>query len=527
MLDCSRNAVMRPEAVKRMIDILSKMGYGFVMLYTEDTYEVKGQPFFGHMRGKYSIEELRDMDSYAAEKGMTLMPCIQTLAHLNAIMQWDKYRELLDCHDILCAGEDKVYELIDDMFASLAEAFTCRTVNIGMDEAQFIGLGNYMQKHGIQDRLEILINHLKRVSDIAKKYGFSLLMWGDMFFRIANGGEYYNGEVDSSVADYLPDNVTLIYWDYYSTEKEHYDRNILAHQRVKKDIWFAGGIWTWSGFAPHCSYGMQISKAAVTSCLEHGINNIIMTMWGDDGAECARFSSLPALYAVSRYAVGEFDEAAIKQGFLDMFGISFDDFMLLELTGTPNTLVRNYPCTPEKYLLYNDCFMGLMDSTVSEGDGELYKKAGERLSKLVKHPEYGYLFRSQRALCELISVKAEIGVRTRNAYQAHDIEALKALVPDYEEIISRTEAFYEAFEQQWMTENKPHGFDVMDIRLGGIATRVRHCLARLKKYINGELDRLEELEEPMLDRFCADEPQHEHVDFPNYARIATANVIAW
>ena len=44
MLDCSRNAVLKPEAVKRYIDILSRLGYNSLMLYTEDTYEVDNQP---------------------------------------------------------------------------------------------------------------------------------------------------------------------------------------------------------------------------------------------------------------------------------------------------------------------------------------------------------------------------------------------------------------------------------------------------------------------------------------------------
>ena len=35
MIDNSRNAVMNPKAVKRFIDILEKMGYNFLMLYTE------------------------------------------------------------------------------------------------------------------------------------------------------------------------------------------------------------------------------------------------------------------------------------------------------------------------------------------------------------------------------------------------------------------------------------------------------------------------------------------------------------
>ena len=61
MLDCSRNGVLKPESVKRYIDILSRLGYNCLMLYTEDTYEVDNQPYFGYLRGRYSQEELKEI----------------------------------------------------------------------------------------------------------------------------------------------------------------------------------------------------------------------------------------------------------------------------------------------------------------------------------------------------------------------------------------------------------------------------------------------------------------------------------
>ena len=58
MLDCSRNAVLNVDALKKYIDILVKFGYSRVMLYTEDTYEIEGEPYFGYLRGRYSKKEL-------------------------------------------------------------------------------------------------------------------------------------------------------------------------------------------------------------------------------------------------------------------------------------------------------------------------------------------------------------------------------------------------------------------------------------------------------------------------------------
>ena len=89
MLDCSRNAVMRVESVKKYAEIIKKMGYNTLMLYTEDTYEVNNQPLFGHLRGRYSKKELKEIDAYCNEIGIELVPCIQTLAHISSIFKWE------------------------------------------------------------------------------------------------------------------------------------------------------------------------------------------------------------------------------------------------------------------------------------------------------------------------------------------------------------------------------------------------------------------------------------------------------
>ena len=51
MPDCSRNAVMNVETMKKFISVLAKMGYNEVQLYVEDTYEVDGEEKFGYTNG--------------------------------------------------------------------------------------------------------------------------------------------------------------------------------------------------------------------------------------------------------------------------------------------------------------------------------------------------------------------------------------------------------------------------------------------------------------------------------------------
>lgn len=531
MLDCSRNAVMTVESVKRWIDLTAKLGCNTLHLYMEDTYEVDGQPYFGHLRGRYSKAELKQIDAYAAAHGMQVIPCIQTLAHVNALFHWPVYREIHDAADILLTGDERTYALVDGMFRTLRECLRTNIVNIGMDEADLLGLGKYLTLHGYRDRFSILMEHLRRVSEMAKKYGFELLMWGDMFFRLA-GGDYFTnfnqdpklGEIPEEVRQLVPENIHLVYWDYFSRDRQSYERNIDAHNAIKSGSWFAGGLWTWAGFAPHNTFSIATMREAMKACHAKGVENVVMTMWGDNGAECSKFAVLPALFTVSQMAQDIDDVETIHANFEREFGIPFEDFRALDLIGTQNDSAEAI-YNPEKYLLYCDPFMGQFDNRVKSGDAAGYADCAARLAVYADHAEYGYLFRSLRALCAFLSVKADLGIRTRAAYLSGDKKAAKALCTDYDAALERLAAFYAAYEQQWMHENKPQGFDVVDLRIGGQRQRLLHCRDRLLAYAEGQLDRIAELEEPVLDCCCEEKADGQATRAIFWHEIASANVI--
>lgn len=130
MLDCSRNAVSTPETVKKLIRILAKAGMNQLLLYTEDTYEVPGLPYFGTYRGRYSQEELRQLDAYAQNFGIELVPCIQTLAHLRNALKWPMGQDLKDNADILMVGSEKVYAFLEQLLCSLKDCFLPETFTL-------------------------------------------------------------------------------------------------------------------------------------------------------------------------------------------------------------------------------------------------------------------------------------------------------------------------------------------------------------------------------------------------------------
>ena len=501
MLDMSRNAVMKPEEIVKFAKILKSFGYNMIQLYTEDTYEIKNQPYFGYKRGRYTTGELKYIVDNCETIGIEVIPCIQTLAHLNQIFRWKNYWNIHDIDDILLVEEDETYSFIEDMLKTLKQSFKSPYVHIGMDEALTLGKGAYLDKHGLKNRFEILSHHLKKVVELCKKYDLKPIMWSDMFFRVSNNGEYYSEDpqIYQDAINSTPDNVGLVYWDYYHKDKAIYDKMINAHKKLKNEIWFAGGAWTWTGFAPSNGHSLETMKPAMQSLKDANIDNVLITMWGDNGKECSFYAVLPSLYAIKRFYDGETDLNKIAKEFNNITGESFEDMMMLDL---PNMIQgnKNNQNNPSKYMLYNDPINGIYDSLVKEGVTEEYKKYANTLRECgLKSKNYGYLFECLSSLCNTLSIKYDLGLRLRNAYTEKDNAKLKEIADDFEKVIDKLNIFYDNFSNLWYKENKPEGFEVQDIRLGGLMQRLKATKNRLINYINGSCENLPELETELLD----------------------------
>ncbi len=522
MIDCARNAVPTVESWKKLFPMLAGMGYDRVLLYLEDVYEVEEEPCFGHKRGRYSLSELRELDDAADAAGIELIPCIQTLAHLLTIFRWPGvYRDAFDIDDVLLVDADRTYQLIDHMFSTLEKTFRSKTLHIGMDEAHHVGLGQYLDKHGFQPRSEILLRHLNRVCAMAKQHGFQCMMWIDMFFRLTCGGSYvvdYEVNFPPELIAQIPENLDLVYWDYTSENKDRYRRMIRNAQKLSPRISMAGGAQTWGGFAPHNRIAIPRSRASLVTSREAGIDEYIMTVWGDDGGECPPQSALPALMQAAADAE-EIGDAEMKRRFREITGEDFDAMLDLDL---PNQIYgeETYvgPAQYCKNRLYNDPFLRLMDNNHSAAvDPARFGQYAERLRQdAAKSPSFAPLFEASACLCDVLEIKFHLGTRTAALYAEKDLEGLRALAEqDYTEALARTERFHAAFRRQWEMLNKPYGFEVHDIRLGGLMQRLKTCRERLLDYCDGRVSRIEELEEPLLCNMGA--------PFSRYDQIVTAN----
>ena len=511
MLDCSRNGVPRPETVETLMRILCRMGYNTLQLYMEDVYDLPGYPYFGYGRGKYTKEELKRLDCSAKALGIELIPAIQTLAHLGQSLKWKGMESIRDLGDILLIDEPETYACIETMFSVMRECFSGRRINIGMDEAHMIGLGRYLDQHGYQDRTQIMLRHFEKVHAIAERYGFEPMLWSDMFFRLASGGEYYDPDspIRPEVGKAIPKDTTLIYWDYYSPKKETYDRMLKKHREICPRVIFAGGAWKWSGPAPCNSFSISLADKAHASCVEHGVREVLLTLWGDNGDECSPFAVLPVLqYWAELCFAGKAEEESLKERFWAAVHGRWEHFLLPDqIVFTPdNPAPGRCAVNASKTLLYEDILFPLFSPGLDlPGCEKHFAACASALEKAKKaEPSWEGLFSVYVDLAVLLQKKVHAQEKLRRAWKEKDRTAFRELCEkELPDLKKAAESFGDSFRRQWLARNKAPGLDVFDLRMGGQLQRIDTARERLLSYLRGEVETLEELDEP----WCPYDPE--------------------
>lgn len=511
MIDCSRNAVPNVEGLKRFFRTVSEMGYNTALLYTENTFETENEPYFGYKRGRYSMDEIRELDAYARSVGIELVPFIQTLAHVGSLARWRAYRhKIFDIDDIMLIDEPRTYELIENIFSTLSKTYTSRRVHIGLDEAHHVGLGKYLDLHGYTDKYTLIMKHLKKVCAIAKKYGFENIMAAnDLFFSLSPGVFCSDKERDfpASVTENIPEGFEIVHWDYFGMNEARYDAMLASSAKLSDTVWFSGGAWTWATFSPHNRYSIKRNSVAIPRCAENGVRNAFFTLWGDNGGECAYEAALPALMHAAALSQG-LSEAEMKKRFFEITGEDFGDFTDMDL---PNYIFGEDVPVESPYFqhsaanyckthLYDDPFLGTMSANLADFDSSLLGKYAERLhAHADKSKNYSLLYRNMAHLCEALELKLPLAKKTRTLYEKGDKAGLLSLADtDYAECIKRIDRFYLSFRDRWYHVNKTYGFEIQDARLGGLSRRIESCRQRLCNYALGKTDTIEELEEAVL-----------------------------
>lgn len=514
MLDMSRGGVMTVEAVKEMIDAHAALGLNLMMLYTEDTYTVPEAPYLGYLRGRYTEKELREMDDYAAESGVELVPCVQTLAHLEQFLQWDVNRDIKDNDCVLMIDEPKTYAWIRAALTALRRCFRTNRIHIGMDEAHGVGLGEYYQKHGAVNRFELLNRHLNRVVDICKELGFKPIMWSDMFYRLGSkNNDYYDTDavVPESAIAQIPD-VALCYWDYYHTDEQFYAGMLEGHRQMGKEVVFAGGIWTWSGILPHVRKTNATMYPALRACLKAGIGTVLATLWGDDGCETDYRLALNQLPIYSEHVwLGEdCTRAEVERMGERLTGLSEACFNAMGAFYADDDDRR-----PGKGLFYCDPLYPLTEGLWNlTGYREGLEEGIKTLEQHLDDSRCEYAWLAMRIALEKLNWVNELRPAYLRGDKAVVLTMANEKLPAMRELYVK---MMSVWREQWESGRKRNGWETICARLGAVIARLDDVQRILLRWADGTIECVEELDETPLpaSRLCGRQDYHT-MSFPQF-----------
>lgn len=507
MVDVSRNSMYRVSRLKEILTNYALMGHNTFMLYTEDTYEVPEYPYFGYLRGRYTQAELRELDNFADDLGIEMIPCIQTLAHLAQTLKWNYAEEMKDSNDVLLVGAPQTYVFIEAMIRSLKSCFRSKRIHIGMDEAFSLGRGKSIDLNGYRHHLDLMMEHLDVVCDLLKKHDLEPMMWDDMFFRaMSPTGNYYDLEmgISDKVTERVPSHIGLVYWDYYHITKDYYEKAFKVREVFSNPIIFAGSIPKCQGFMPNYDRGLNASTPALLACKENGVDEVILTLWGVDGDEAFVDSTNLGALLYGEHCHHEIvDEEWLQRRCQFLTGLDVEDFTVLgDFDKIPGVQVPNIEeANPHKPLFYQDILLGTVDNYVMDLDlASHYGPLVEKFAKLAtKTTYYKKMYEMYSGLAKVLETKANIGSNLRKAYKANDREALARVGDTVIPKLSRDlEAFIEIYRSLWLYDCKAQGYELMDLRMAGILGRLRTAAYRIEEYLSGEITQIEELEEELL-----------------------------
>ncbi|KAI9102465.1 glycoside hydrolase superfamily [Phlyctochytrium arcticum] len=498
MLDNSRCAVMNMDTVFYMLRTCALLGMNTFQLYTEDTYQIEDEPFFGYLRGGFTQDDMSMIDNYASNFGIEVFPCIQTLGHLGQVLQWPRFASVRDTHEVILAGSEETYQLIEKMLRAATKPLQSKRIHIGMDEAHGVGEGRYKQIFGDKDSSEVFLAHLTRVQQMCKDLGLKPMVWSDMLFTLAAKNSslqsyYETADLPQEMKHNMPEDLELVYWDYYHTQPDAYSRKIEQHRDLGFEPWVAGGIWSWNRLFSALPFSFAASDACLKACKRDRVKNVFVTTWGDDGNECDIMSALPGFVHYSEHcytANDDVDFSAIKRTFAGVCGGNLDDFMYTAKLDVPLESMdkSRFPPNVSKWLLWNDPFYGFFTPQYEGIDlAAQYREIGKRLSNvctgdclqlypLNERLEFGV------KMAHVLSLKAELRQKLVEAWKSSDQKSqlYNFARGPLQELRQATDALWKYHRDKvWLATYRPFGMEIIEMRYGALRTRLETLQDRI------------------------------------------------
>jgi len=270
MLDVSRGKVPTFETLCTVVDQCARLKLNALMLYVEHTFRFRRHPRIGAGTSPLDAETLRRLDVYAAERGVELIPSLQSLGHMDHVLNLPEYSHLAETpsHWTLAPAVPETYALLQDLYDEFLPNFTSGFFNANCDESFDLGSGRSAEMQQELGAGGPFLAHVSRVRELARSHGKRTMIWADM--------PHAHPE---RLAEFAADVVFLDWW-YEATFD--YDR-VKRFAEAGRDFLVCPGTSTWNCLFPRVDNAVANVTGWADAGRRHGALGLLVTDWGDFG----------------------------------------------------------------------------------------------------------------------------------------------------------------------------------------------------------------------------------------------------
>jgi hexosaminidase len=270
MLDVSRGKVPTLDTLKEIVDGISLFKMNVLQLYTEHTFEFASHPRIGLGTDPLTSQDMLELDAYARERQVELMPNLNCFGHCGHLLNLPEYRHLAESAVpwTLTPVDDGTYTLLGDMLDDLLPAFSSSTLNAGCDETWDLGKGRSAALASEIGVGRVYLQHLLRLHAMAQDRGYRIQFWGDILL--------HHPELVSE----LPEDVTLLDW-HYEAQEDYPSLDLFA--RSGRPFWVCPGTSSWNTLFPRIENANGNIRTLARQGAERGAEGLLNTDWGDHG----------------------------------------------------------------------------------------------------------------------------------------------------------------------------------------------------------------------------------------------------
>ncbi|ACT02260.1 beta-N-acetylhexosaminidase [Paenibacillus sp. JDR-2] len=283
MLDIGRNKIPKMDTLFACVDRISELKFNHLQLYMEGySFHYEKYSALFPDATPLTAAEYRELDAYAAERFVDLVPSQNCLGHMWPWLSKPELRDLAEHPDgmptplpfklpptTMNPADKRSTALAKDLFDELLPNFSSEYVNLNMDEPFGLGTGASKERAEKIGVGRLYMEFAEQMFAIARSHGKKPMMWGDVLMH------------HPELVNDLSDDVTVLHWNYDAPIP--YEPHCRRLQEHNIRYYVCPGTSGWSSIAGRTDNMLGNIADAGKNGKAYGASGLIVADWGDGG----------------------------------------------------------------------------------------------------------------------------------------------------------------------------------------------------------------------------------------------------